>query len=324
MSAYDAAGVTDVDAALRQIAEREAVFLRREVLASGLDDRFIRRAVRSGRWVKVRHGAYTFGDAWRTADEAGRLVTLTRAVMRETAGDVAASHHSGSALHGMELWDVPFDQAHLTRLDAGAGRSQSDVVHHEGVCSADDLVELHGVPVVRPARAALESSLLAGVERGLVTADSGLHRGLFQRQELLDQHEAMAQWPGSQPLHLVTRLADGRSESVGESRSRYLFWSQGLPMPELQFEVRDGHRLVGVADFAWPEHRLLGEFDGRVKYGRLLREGEEPGDAVFREKKREDLLRRLTGWSMVRFTWEDLYRPRQTSAVVRQLMWRAA
>jgi hypothetical protein len=303
VSAYDAAGVTDVDAALRQIAEREAVFLRREVLASGLDDRFIRRAVRSGRWVKVRHGAYTFGDAWRTADEAGRLVTLTRAVMRETAGDVAASHHSGSALHGMELWDVPVDQA---QLDAGAGRSQSDVVHHEGVCSADDLVELHGVPVVRPARAALESSLLAGVERGLVTADSGLHRGLFQRQELLDQHEAMAQWPGSQPLHLVTRLADGRSESVGESRSRYLFWSQGLPMPELQFEVRDGHRLVGVADFAWPEHRLLGEFDGRVKYGRLLKPGQSVEEVVYREKVREDALRDL-GWRVVRWTWVDLY-----------------
>jgi hypothetical protein len=316
--------VIDVEAGLRHIAEEQGVFLRREVLAAGLDDRWIRRAMSAGRWTRVRHGAYTFTDIWHAASEVGRLVTLTKATMRAAAGEVAASHHSASALHGMDLWGIRFDRAHLTRVDAGAGRTQSDVVHHEGVCLEDDLVEVHGLPVVRPVRAALESGVLAGVERGLVVADSGLRRGLFTREELLDRHEGMSQWPGSQPLHLITRLADGRSESVGETRSRFLFWTRHVPMPDLQFEVRDGHRLVGVTDFAWPEHRLLGEFDGRVKYGRLLRPGEEPGDAVFREKRREDLLRQLTDWSMIRITWEDLHHPERTAAAVRRLMWRAA
>ncbi len=70
----------------------------------------------------------------------------------------------------------------------------------------------------------------------------------------------------------------------------------------------------------WPEHGLLGEFDGRVKYGRLLRPGEEPGDAVFREKRREDELRRLTGFAMVRLVWADLHRPRETAARIRGLL----
>jgi hypothetical protein len=82
--------------------------------------------------------------------------------------------------------------------------------------------------------------------------------------------------------------------------------------------------LVGVTDMVWEEHRLLGEFDGRVKYGRLLRPGEEPGDAVFREKRREDELRRLTDFSMVRLTWADLYRGAETAARIRRLMLRAA
>ncbi len=51
------------------------------------------------------------------------------------------------------------------------------------------------------------------------------------------------------------------------------------------------------------------EFDGRVKYGRLLQPGQEPGDAVFQEKLREDALRRATGWAMERATWHDLSRP---------------
>jgi hypothetical protein len=316
--------MNDLDASLRAIAERHGVILRREVLALGLDDAFIRQAVRMGRWVRVRHGAYVFADTWRTADGPARLMTLTRAVMRVTNGSVAASHHSGSAFHGMNLWDVPFDHAHVTRLDAGAGRSAGDATHHEGLCLEEDVVEVDGLRVVRPARAALESAVLSGVERGLVVADSGLQQGLFARQELDDQHALMTQWPGAQGLHLVTRLADGRSESVGETRSRYLFWSQGLPMPELQFQVWDGGRLAGVADFAWPEHRLLGEFDGKVKYGRLLRPGEDPGDAVFREKRREDLMRRLTGWGMVRLTWVDLHHAERTAAWMRRLMSQAA
>jgi hypothetical protein len=131
----------------------------------------------------------------------------------------------------------------------------------------------------------------------------------------------MRSWPATIGLQIAVRLADPRPESVGESRSRYLFYSQGIPMPELQFEVYDAHgTLIGITDFAWPAYRLLGEFDGRVKYGRLLRPGEEPGDAVFREKRREDALRSVTGWSMVRLVWSDLDRPAATAARVREML----
>ena len=53
---------------------------------------------------------------------------------------------------------------------------------------------------------------------------------------------------------------------------------------------------------------MLGEFDGRVKYGRLLRPGQEPGDAVFEEKRREDAIRD-EGWGVVRWVWSDLQVP---------------
>jgi hypothetical protein len=58
-----------------------------------------------------------------------------------------------------------------------------------------------------------------------------------------------------------------------------------------------------------------------AQYGRLLRDGEEPGDAVFREKLREDALRETTEWSMVRLVWSDLYRPAVTAARLRRMMW---
>lgn len=299
-------------------------FLRSEALAVGLDDAALRRAVRAGLLIRIRHGAYAFADQWNQADEAARHLTLVRTVVRMCPGRVAVSHHSAALLHGMDVWEVPLSRAHLTRLDGNAGRTLVDAVHHEGVCLPDTMTTKSGLTVVAPARAALESALLLDVEHGLCVVDSGLRTGLFTAEELLLQGDQMRAWPGAQHLQLITRLADGRSESVGETRCRFMMWRGGLPAPSLQYEVYDRGTLVGISDFAWPEHGLLGEFDGKVKYGRYLRPGEDPGDAVFREKQREDVLRRVTGWGVVRITWSMLYDPADTVRVVRSMMRAAA
>jgi hypothetical protein len=92
----------------------------------------------------------------------------------------------------------------------------------------------------------------------------------------------------------------------------------GLPEPVLQFEVRDAAgTFVGRTDFAWPEYGLLGEFDGFSKYGRLRRPGETVEEAVVREKTREDLLREVTGWLMIRLIWRELFTPDATAARLR-------
>ena len=64
-----------------------------------------------------------------------------------------------------------------------------------------------------------------------------------------------------------------------------------------------------LCDFCWKEQRTVGEFDGKIKYGRPIGPGEKPEDAVFREKIREDRIRDL-GWEVVRWTWADLEDPR--------------
>jgi hypothetical protein len=42
-----------------------------------------------------------------------------------------------------------------------------------------------------------------------------------------------------------------------------------------------------------------------VDYGRGLKPGRDPGDAVFEEKRREDALRD-EDWRVVRWTWAEL------------------
>ena len=59
------------------------------------------------------------------------------------------------------------------------------------------------------------------------------------------------------------------------------------------------------------------EFDGRVKYEKLLEPGQRASDVVIAEKRREDLIRRLTGWRCLRITWSDLEHPERTAAMIR-------
>ena len=120
-------------------------------------------------------------------------------------------------------------------------------------------------------------------------------------------------------------MARPGSESIGESRGYWLCRVFHLPAPKPQFKVvRRRGVLKGTCDWGWPEHGLLGEFDGRIKYGRLLKPGQEPGEVVFAEKRREDLLRELTGYGMVRLIWSDYERPRATAARIERQLRRAA
>ena len=302
---------------LRSIERDHGVFLRSEARDLGHDDKAIANAVRWKLWHRVRHGAYCHSDTWAAADRVERHRILAQAVMRSLTGRVALSHVSALVVHGLPVWGADLTKVHVTRLDGGPGRKERDVVHHEGRVVAEDLTDVGGLLVTNPQRAALESCTIVGTESGIVIMDALQNRDLATREELASAAPQFEQWPGALRLQLVLRLTDGRAASPGESRTRYLFWTQNLPAPELQYYVYDDRGvLVGITDFAWPSLGVLGEFDGKVKYGRLLKSGQEPGEVVFEEKNREDLLRDVTGFTMVRVVWSQLDTPAATAARV--------
>ena len=72
--------------------------------------------------------------------------------------------------------------------------------------------------------------------------------------------------------------------------------------------------LVGYADFCWADARVIGEFDGRVKYlDESYLRGRSASDAVIAEKIREGRLRAL-GFRVTRWTWSDLHSPERLAA----------
>lgn len=298
------------------------IWLRKELLASGLNERAVARGLRDGTFRRPRTGAYVAGSVWDRATAEQRYAIKVRAAARQAKTAVVATHASALPFLDAPTWSIDLAEIHLTRTDEKTGRREAGVRQHRGKLRDGDVVEAHGICVSAPRRAALEVATMASAEAALAVVDHFLHRRDFTIEELRSRYEdGMDRWPHSLATDLVLRLADGRSESVGESRLRYLMWRQNLPAAVPQYEVRDNRgMLVGRLDFALPEYGVWLEFDGRGKYLDYLRPGETVADAVLREKRREDRVRELTGWRCLRITWSDLADPEALAARIRSFL----
>ena len=78
-----------------------------------------------------------------------------------------------------------------------------------------------------------------------------------------------------------------------------------LPATELQISIFDERgRFIGRADGGYPDKGLLWEYDGKTKYGRLLKPGQTILDVVLAEKERESEFTELS-WGIIRIINRD-------------------
>jgi hypothetical protein len=313
--------VGDMHDELHSLCDDHGIFLRRDAIDLGYDDRALNRAMRSGQIYRVRHCAYVFADWWESLVADDRHLLRARAALRTAKSDVALSHTTALIALGAPLWDLPLDEVHLTRLDGRAGRREAGVRQHRGRILPGDVIEIDGTQVTSPVRTALDMTRITDVQHSRVSMDWFLHAANLTKLDLRTRAAAMDRSPGTLTTDLVVRLADERLESVGESLSMHMFWRGGVPMPEPQYKVRDEWGVVVArVDFAWPECGVFLEFDGKAKYEQLRKEGESVLDVVLREKKREEMICRLTGWRCIRIVWADLYHPDETCLYIRTVL----
>lgn len=294
------------------------VILRRDLLAMGYGRGGVSRIIREQELVRIRQGAYVPRAVWEACDEAGKFGLRGRAVLRQARTPVILSHTSGLPEYDAPMWGFDLSAVHTTRTDGLSGRRAPDVRQHEARVGPGDLLVMNGVPVMNPARIALEATIEGGAEAGLCVANHMLHCGFITADGMNRQYVGMENRCGSLPIEIVLRLADRRIESIGESRTLWFCFQHHLPMPVPQYEVRDERgRLVARVDFAWPDYGVFLEFDGKVKYEKLLRPGQRASDVVIRERDRERLICRITGWRCIRITWADLAQPQRLAAMIR-------
>ena len=276
---------------------------RGQLLAEGYTDSEVRRKVRAGEIVVVRRGTYVAeGELPRAPRE--RHALDVRAAVPRLASDAVVSHVSAAALHGLPLWGLALDRVHVTRQRMGGGRVEAHLHVHAAVLPPEDLALVDGIAVTAPARTVVDLARRAPFEVAVAVADAALFAKLITADELDRAVGRAGHRPGVGASRRMLRFADGAAESVGESRSRVLMRAAGLPTPQLQRPIRTRLGVVRT-DFAWPEQRLIGEFDGVVKYGSLRRPGQDAADVVVEEKRREDAIRD-EGWRVTRWLWREL------------------
>lgn len=189
-------------------------------------------------------------------------------------------------------------------------------------------MECHGLRLTSPARTIMDLARTLPHGEALALADAairprrvegaipGTDAPLCTKAELIDLAQEGITSRGGWNAYLAISEADPLSGSLGESMARSLIMRLGAPPPALQAALRDERGLIGYADFFWPQLGVVGEFDGRLKYGADNPSGAPPEVVVYREKMREDRIRRVSA-GFFRFGWAELVDPPRLAALLR-------
>ena len=287
--------------------DEHGLLLRRTAVARGYDDDWLRRMVKCGALVRIRQGAYADPRVWAAAGAVGQHVLLSRAVMQQYDDRVALSHASAHLMRGGPDWGLTFDTVNITNLFGRGDRKKAGITHHRGAVRVGDVSRIDDHWVTAPARTAVETAAQVGLVPAVCALDWTLHQRLTTREQLeLYSEVYLREWPGTLILPIAVGRSHPGSESVGETRSRIALENQGFhPVPQWEVFHPSG-RLAGRVDLLLEAEGVMVEFDGRIKYGRLLKPGQTVDDVIRAERAREVLLEELTGLRMLRLTWPDL------------------
>lgn len=274
----------------------------------------MRDAVDRGALRRVHRGSYVDGPAWEELWTEGKHLVRLLAVRRVTPGDGPVfSHLSAAALWGLPLvGPVPDTDVHTVIRGRRHTRTEAGVVRHGMALSADDIVIRHGMLCTSLVRTVFDLARTLRAEAAIAAGDSALR--LVSVSGYSVDLDAVLAWrqdiakrcrPGLRGVRRarwVGEFADGRAQLPGESVSRLQLHRLGFRDVDLQVPIDGAAGARYYADFGFRRSRAFGEFDGEGKYlDAELRETPTPADAVLAEKRREDDIRGVTGWRVVRW-----------------------
>jgi hypothetical protein len=279
----------------------------------------LQAALAAGTLTRLRQGVLIVSVALTGLAET-ELHQLRARAAQLVMHDSVLSHETALLLHNLPtpLPNQRIPQRPILTVPRRGGQSD-DVRRVTSSLAATDVVEVRGWPTTTVARTAIDVARGLPLPQALVVLDAAsraivaaLRPGARLDRILADTYErargckplAEALERSDNPRHhtalaYAVKLADPRSESGMESWSRAVIQLAGLPVPELQPWVRGDNGCWYRSDFGWKGSRVLGEADGMVKYDDIR--------AVRVEKQRQDALTRA-GWTIVRWTWQELTR----------------
>jgi hypothetical protein len=236
-------------------------------------------------------------DTYLPSSDVADLRDRLPAVLLTAPPGTVVSHATAAALWKIEIPLQRGDPAvHLTVPRASRARNRTDRRIHRGCPQAAEVTRRWGMSVTTPARTWRD--LAAELTPGALLAVTDQMLALWtDPAELLAMLAAHPAGRGAARARRVLPVGDPRAESPMESVLRWLLHEAGVPAPVLQHEVRNGAgKFLGRADLAWPDRKVLVEFDGDVHRDR----------AVFVADLRRQNLLVAAGWTILRFSSADI------------------
>lgn len=307
---------------LAEVAEH-GVVAARDARGLGIGQSELRGLVRTGQLLPLVRGWYAVAPPdgaapWHAADPFAAARALHRlrtvALLRSFAGRVTASHQSALVLRGGRLWRADLETVHLTRTHDDHSRHRRGAVLHPAL-SVPPSTTSDGLSTVPLAVAVVQVGLVPtrGGRRpepleSLIAADGALHAGAISRDQLDEALALHRRHPHVEGVRLLLRHADGRHESVGETRLAQVMRVLGYAFTP-QVPVTTG-RTTRRGDFGIDGTEVIVEFDGMAKYS-VGTDGTDP--AAIRRALKEEKARQSdledAGKEVARVGWADLDRP---------------
>lgn len=297
---------------------REYLLLNRDARTGSARADLARRASR-GELVRVATGAYVPSGVWEQLGERDRHLTHVRVIAARARDPIVFSHASAAALWGLPWFGHWPSRVDVVRTEPARGQYAGGVNRHLPQGNVEP-VEIDGIRVTPLARTVVDVARRREFLQAVVVGDAALNgarrsklalpTGPITVGDLLDD-AATGDYALTRARDTIGFM-DGRSDSPGESISRVSMWRAGVPKPVLQQSFAPW-----TVDFWWPEHGVIGEFDGATKYlDAAMRGGRSAEQVVYDEKLREDELRRQVH-GFARWTYADAVSPARLAARLR-------
>ena len=234
------------------------------------------------------------------------------------ADGVVVDRHAGWLL-GAQMVLAPHESMDARPLSvfrpSGGGRvGHSVATGGERALSDEDVIEIGGLRVTTAIRTAWDLGRVRWTDQAIAGLDAMFRLGAFGRDEFLEGIDRFRGQRWVTTLRAVGPLADGRSESPGESVLRLRCVENGLKMTP-QVEVLRGDGLRARLDLANEELRAAVEYDGAEWHS-------TPSQLAHDRRRRAELAE--TGWDIAVFGKELVFGPaRECDRVLRELWYRA-
>jgi Protein of unknown function (DUF559) len=251
-----------------------------------------------------------FRDVYILASVEVDHLTLCQAAALLLPPGAALSHDSAALFHNVPPFLPGRQPVHISVPPQYRPTRSDTLVLHRVRLEPGGIMCRGGQAVTSPARTAFDLGSGADIVTSVVALDALLYQRIVKPTGLAAIAHHRAGRPGARRFRRAAALARPDVESPMETRVRLLLLAAGLPEPAIQYEVYDSSGLfVARLDLAYHHLRIGMEYDGDHHRQR---------DTFRRDAVRLNRLR-LLGWTVLRFTADDVHRhPDRLIAQVRE------